>query len=39
MKGKREEENKGERKKRCGRETEGSSLGWAWPVLHNGDIH
>ena len=39
MKGKRKEGNKGERNRRCRRETEGSSLGWAWPVLHNTDIH
>ena len=32
------EENKGGRKRRCRRETEGSSLGWTWPVLYNTDI-
>ena len=35
MKGERKEENKVGRKRRCRRETEGSSLGWAWPVLQN----
>ena len=37
-KGKRKEENKGKRKRSCRKETKGSSLGWAWPVLHNTDI-
>ena len=36
MKGKRKEDNKVEMKRR---EMEGSSLVWAWPVLHNTDIH
>ena len=39
MKGKRKEETKAERERRCRRKMEGSSLGWAWPVLHNTDIH
>ena len=38
MKGKRKEENKGERKRRCRSETVGSPLGLAWPVLHNTDM-
>ena len=38
--GGKEEENMGERKRRCIEwEMEGSCLGLAWPVLHNTDIH
>ena len=36
-----EKKNRGESWKgeKMKKETEGSSLGWAWPVLHNTDIH
>ena len=39
MNGERKERNKGERKRRCRWDTEGSSIGWTWLVLHNTDLH